>query len=836
MRIPLLRIGLLFLFLGHLGSSGFAQPGVITTYAGARVLVDGAQAATQTIDGPVSVVSDGEGGFYVASENQYRVFHVAADGRIYLVAGNGIRGFSGDDGPATMAQLGFASGVAVDSAGNLFIADFGNNRIRKVTPSGIISTVAGNGVRGFSGDGGPAASAQLTSPGSVAMDSAGNLFIADYGNSRIRKVTPSGIISTVAGNGNRGFSGDGGSATAASIYGPSAIAVDLTGNLYLADETENRIRRVSPDGVIRTVAGSGIRGFSGDGGLATEAQLAGPQGIAVDLVGNLYIADSVNCRIRKLTPDGMISTVAGKGEYALALGDGGPATSAGLNGPQAVAVDLAGNLYIADTLNNRIRKVTSVDVITTVAGDGSFGASFYGGDGGPAFSAHLYDPNGVAVDSAGNLFIADTGNSRIRKVTPAEMIITAIGNEVTGAWIAWPNGVTVDSAGNLYIASTFHGMDPISRTTYYEGWIFKANADGVINSQIIIKNDWLYGISVDSTGNLYIADGSANKILKVSPDGMISTVAGNGTSGFAGNGGPATSAELNGPKGVAVDSAGNLYIADTGNNTIRKVTPAGVIVAVAGNGTQGCRGDFGPAALAELYGPNGVAVDSAGNLFIADTGNNRIRKVTPAGVIMTIAGNGTQGFGGDGGLATNASLRGPTSVAFDSAGNLYIADAGNNRIRKVTPIEVFSPVYRFYNNDTGSHFYTISEAEKDLILQTLPQFIFEGSGFYAFQLPQNGAMPVYRFYNLSTGYHFYTISSEEKDYIIGTLPQFLFEGPAFYVPAPVAYGAMPVYRFYDLNTDSHFYTISEAEKDDIISSNPQMVFEGVAFYCYPNPL
>lgn len=346
-------------------------------------------------------------------------------------------------------------------------------------------------------------------------------------------------------------------------------------------------------GSINTVAGNAIAGYSGDGGLATSAELSNPTGVAVDTIGNIYIADSANNRIRMVTAStGVITTVAGNGTAGYNNSDGVAATSANLNSPHGVAVDTAGNIYIADTGNHRIRKVTVTTEINsgvtpgyiyTVAGNGTAGST---GNGGAATSAMLNSPYGVAVDTGGNIYIADTNNYRIRKVTVSS--------------------------------------------------------------------------------------------------GVISTVAGNGTVGFTGDGGLATNAELHIPYGVAVDSVGNIYIADLYNQRIRKVTAAtGNISTVAGNGTVGSNGDSGPATSANLFNPYGVAVDSAGNIYIADRYNQRIRKVTAAtGNISTAAGTGTAGYNGDG-IATSATLNYPYGVAADTAGNIYIADTANQRIRAV---------------------------------------------------------------------------------------------------------------------------------------------------------
>ena len=336
---------------------------------------------------------------------------------IHTVAGTGTGGYSGDNGQATSAQLAQPSGVAADAAGNLYIADRDNNRVRKVA-NGVITTVAGmgptNSAGTFGGDNGPATSAHLSSPSGVAVDAAGNLYIADTANHRIREVT-NGMITTVAGNGTRGFSGDNGPATSAQLNYPSSVAVDSAGNLYITDPYNNRIRMVT-NGVITTVAGNGGggQGFSGDNGQATSAQLNYPSSIAVDSAGNLYIADTDNERIRKVS-NGVITTVAGNGTYGFS-GDNGPATSARLYHPGGVAVDSAGNLYVADSFNNRIRKVAN-GVITTIAGNG-IGGQGLSGDNGPATSAELYNPTGIAVDSVGDLYIADTDNYGIRVLPP----------------------------------------------------------------------------------------------------------------------------------------------------------------------------------------------------------------------------------------------------------------------------------------------------------------------------------------------------------------------------------------------------------------------------------
>ena len=378
------------------------------------------------------------------------------------VAGNGTVLSSGDGGPATSAGMS-TSGVAVDAIGNIFIADGYNNRVRKVAPNGAITNVAGNGTRGFSGDGQGATAAELNFPVAVALDAAGNLFIADLYNNRIRKVSTSGIITTVAGNGAQNsqsgqgtYSGDNGPATSAGLNMPYGVAVDASGNFFIADLYNNRVRKVSSSGTITTVAGNGQQNFSGDGGPAISASLAQPYGIAVDALGNLFVADFGNVRVRKVSASGVITTIAGNGNPGFS-GDGGSAASAQLNYPKGLAVDASANLFIADFGNNLVRKVSASGVITTVAGNGNFG---YTGDGGPATSAELDFPLGVAVDASGNFLIADT-NSVIRKVSASTSTSSTTPSIATGGIVPVDGTVPTIQSGewvSIYGANLAGGV------------------------------------------------------------------------------------------------------------------------------------------------------------------------------------------------------------------------------------------------------------------------------------------------------------------------------------------------------------------------------------------
>jgi len=674
-------IGWLRLTLLLLGSvaSGLSQ-GIITTVVGTdwHFPVTPRPALNAPLGAIQGVAVDGSGNLYVSDGPSNMVFRIAPSGMLTVVAGNGIKGYSGDGGPATAASLNQPSGIAVDSNGNLYISDSLNNRVRKVA-GGIIATVAGNGLLAFGGDGGPATNASLFFPTEIAVDGTGNLYIVDTNEQRVRQVS-GGIITTVAGNGTFGFSGDGGLATDAALDEPEGVAVDTAGNLFIADARNNRVRKVS-GGIITTVAGNGLQGFSGDGGAATNAALNVPFAVAVDAAGNLYINDLRNNRIRKVS-GGIITTEAGFS------GDEGPATSASLVAG-GLAVDLASNVYIADSLNNRVRKVSG-GIITTIAGNGGFRFS---GDGGAATDASLYQPWGVAVDSNGSLYISDSVNKRVRKVSGG-IITTVAGNGTYGfsgdgvpatrASFFDLSGIGVDAAGNLYIVeaatSRIHKVSGGIITTVAGNGFTGFSGDGGPATSASLFNP--SAVAVDAAGNLYIADWENFRIRKVS-GGTITTIAGNGSFGFSGDGGPATDASLAEPADIAVDAAGNLYIADLQNDRVRKVSN-GIITTVAGNGTEGFSGDDGPATNASLNFPSGLAVDAKGDLYIADSLNNRVRKVS-SGIITTVAGSGTAGFSGDGGPATSASLSLPFSsgIAVDGAGNLYIADYGNDRIREV---------------------------------------------------------------------------------------------------------------------------------------------------------
>jgi len=828
------------------------------TDAGTGGPVDGASSAALGIVGPCALAS----------------------GTICTFAGDGNWGYNGDGIPAQTAQLAMPRGVAVDSAGNVYIADSLNQRIRRVDAvSGLISTFAGTGVAGYNGDGIPANTARLNDPYALAVDAAGNVYITEESGNRIRKVNAAtGIITTVAGTGILGYNGDGILATAAWINQPLGVAVDGAGNIYIADSANERIRKVdAATQKIFTVAGTGVWGYSGDGGPAVSARVNYPHGIAVDRTGNLYICDNQNNRIRKVVASGTtfttISTVVGDGT-TVNKGEGINPLATGIWWPNGIAFDSGGNLYFAEWWSSRVSRVDAVTgLIYTAADDGIWG---YNGDGIWAPTAQLDSPGGIAFDPADNLYIADMYNHRVRRVgalghlvaalaatpnpvgtgtlvdivltvtkmgtagaigvlpwidintgagnltpvsgpAPAGPVLIAAGGHEHFTWVYTTGGtvaasftatatgtdsglsIPVLAAATVFLdakkarlagsLSAVPGMvaptDPVmlvltvtntgdvgatgvtpeieintgaANVTLNSGpapavpqnipaggtvrftWQYTADVAGIVaftatatgtdsgaggpvdgassaalgivgpcalasgtictfagDGTTIYNGDGIpaevarlaepLGAAVDSAGNVYIADYKNHRVRRVdAASGLITTFAGTGVGGYNGDWIPAVTAQLNGPYGVAVDTMDNLYISEALGNRVRKVDAVtGIIETVAGIGFGGFTGDGNPAILAKISNPAGLAVDGAGNLYIADYGNNRIRKVDAATQnIFTVAGAGTAGYKGDGGQALTALLSSPNGVAIDGKGDLYIGDYANNRIRRVT--------------------------------------------------------------------------------------------------------------------------------------------------------
>ncbi len=654
------------------------------------------------------------GNVYISDYNNHRIRKVLeATSDITTIAGTGSSSYSGDGGLAINADIYYPQGINLDVSDNVYFGDGYN--VRKITVStGVISIVAGTGSLsgGYNGDNIQATAALLNGAGDVVLDTDGNIYIADRYNHRIRKVEIStGIITTIVGTGSASSTGDGSYATSATVNNPNYSRFDTSGNYYITEAEGNRVRKVislvttqqpsyapsmipssqptnitnppsslptyvSGSYIISTVAGSGGvdmsgGGFSGDDGQATSALLKYPFDVKVDNASRyMYIADCDNARIRQINlQTGIISTVVGGGSQGFG-GDGQAATSVEtmLNHPYALSLDSESNIYIADGQNHRIRVVKN-GVIYTIAGSSNSG---YNGDEIQATSATLNAPSDLIVDSSGSeyLYIADYSNNRVRKVNLTSGVI-----------------ITVAGDGGTTFSSDEDGVDATSTSIWGPR-----------------------GLTLDDVGNIYIAEREHSRIRKVNiTTGLISTIAGGASRGFSGDGDLAVSATLNLPCNVAVDSSYNVYFSDAENHRIRKiVSSTGIITTIAGTGSNGFSGDGDYATSASLYFPSGMYLNASSNdLYIADVANHRIRLLSYQGsmptrqptasptvaptsspsnraIISTVAGTGESGYSGDNSDSTSAAISNPHGIAVDSVGNVYFADSGNYRVRKIT--------------------------------------------------------------------------------------------------------------------------------------------------------
>lgn len=547
---------------------------MITTVVGTGVagsLGDNGPARDAQLNGPGFVAFDSDGNLYVSEVSGVKIRRVDPAGTITTLAGTGVSGFFGDGVPATMAQFIAPNGIAI-GPGSLYVADTNSHCIRKIDltakPPTIATVVGLCGNTGISPDGVLARDARLGAPRTVTVDAAGNVIIAEFGNNKIRTVDAANTLRTLAGNGERGYAGDDGPALDAKLNGPNFAFRDADGSLYISESLGQHVRKVDASGTITTFAGGGTP-MLGDGGPATAGQMFPAGRVAFDAAGNFYIADLGNNRVRKVTrATGVISTFAGTGVSG-SMGDGGKATEAQLSGPAAVAVDSAGNVYIADSTSRRIRKVDTDGNISRFAGTG---VSLSGGDGGPAVDAQVNNPNGLAIDCANNLYISEMNGHKVRKVDATTLNISLVagdgtvgnggdGGPATAAQLNAPVGIAADCAGNVYIADT--GNDRVRRVDAVTHDI----ATVATATPLSLPGD----VQVDGAGNLWIADSGHNRILAIDAGGTMKTLAGTGVFGFAGDGGPATGAMLGGPRGIARDPAGNVYLTDGANTRIRRL-------------------------------------------------------------------------------------------------------------------------------------------------------------------------------------------------------------------------------------------------------------------------
>ncbi|PQJ13050.1 hypothetical protein CJD36_004720 [Flavipsychrobacter stenotrophus] len=829
--------------------------GIITTYAGSTSTYgfsgDGGLAISANLYTPSGIAFDAAGNLYIADADNNRIRKVNTSGYISTIAGSTF-GFSGDGGAAGLSKLARPEGVAIDATGNIYIADGGNQRIRKINTSGIISTIAGNGLTGFAGDGGAATSARFQTPNGIAVDASGNIYVADNGNFRIRKINTSGIISTVAGNASTGYGADGVAATATPLSMVTGVAVDASGNIYIPDWINYRIRKVS-GGIISTIAGIGIDGYSGDGGPATAARVSRTEGIAIAPYNNIYIADAGNSVIRKIPCPGGTATIDPiTGAAGLCPGTGlslSETTVGGTwssNAPSIATVDINGNVYgvgagtatISYTVTNSCGPASATTSITvnplpnagTITGPGSIciptsitlSSTITGGiwsSATPAIAsvngtgtvtalsvgtatisyaltnscgsdtamhnitvsataplvAGIAGPSAVCPGSSYTLTDATPGgtwtcsNTTLATISSAGIISAilsgidtfsyavsnACGTTVVSAVVTiqptFTNniinriagdmstagsspgdggpalaadidviaGITTDDTGNVYLADqnnfsirkintagiideyyhagTITGEEPSSLAFDASGnlYITRSNATTVKVTTGGIATTWgpgsplsHKGICFDAAGNCYIGGGSAHNVMKISPSGVQSLFAGIGSVGYSGDGGMATAAELGIVTDITIDAAGNLYIASVNpsfpaHNVIRKVSPSGIITTVAGTAATGFSGDGGPATAARLNDPEAIAVDHDGNLLISDYVNFRIRKVDMGtGIISTIAGSSASGYSGDGGPASGATFTDVFDLTVDAMDNIILSDL--QCVRKIT--------------------------------------------------------------------------------------------------------------------------------------------------------
>lgn len=632
---------------------------VIVTVAGKEFVYP--RSPTSSLNAPLGPVVDvawAADTLYIADPRNRLVLRRNRTGSVSVFAGNGFNISSGDGGPADAAGLRAPSGLAVGRDGSVYIADADDHRIRRVLPDGTIETFAGNGQAGSRGDGLSARAASLNSPRQMAFDGMGNLYVAEFGGNRIRRIDSSGLISTAA-DGVR----------------PTAVVADLQGNIWFGDAAG--LKRfpagrpadlevvgpgltiggltVDPMGVITwstaerhqvfslagttgqiigngsgsLIVGNGFPGSAGDGGLARDGRVNNPLGIDYSADGRLAIADSGNGLVRQVDADLMLSRIAGSQGFRF-TGDGGFAPLATLNSPQGLAITAAGELLIADTNSNRIRVVDQSGRIDSLAG---------GAPGGDALNPQgLSGPTDVVATPQGEIYVADRGNLRVARLT-----------------------------------------GDVPETVAGGGFVRNSDGGPATEARLFDPTD----IAFDMAGNLLITDRADHRVRRVSPGGVIDTMAGTGQQGSSGDNGPATRAALDGPSSVAVGPSGEAYIADEASHRLRVVSPDGTIRRVAGGGGPGFSGDGQAARQAQLNTPRGVAVSANGAVYIADTDNHRVRRVGTDQVIETIAGNGAPGFSGDGSLAVEASLNSPTAVAVDQLGNVFIADEGNDRVRVV---------------------------------------------------------------------------------------------------------------------------------------------------------
>lgn len=715
-----LRIRELFICVFWLAGMGVASAqAVITTFAGtdAPFTGDGQPALSAGLGLITGIATDQAGNVFFNDPDNHVVFRVGADGIIHVIAGNGIGGYSGDGGPATEASIGgdetnfdlqlavpVLNGIAVDSSGNVFITT--GSLVRRIDPNGIITTYAGGG-GSQPGDGGLATNAALGKLLGIAVDHEGNVYFVERSHSTVRKVTPGGIISTIAGTGTNGFAGDGGSALAAELNAPIGITCDAAGNVYVAEDgPPGRIRKITiADGKINTVAGGGTLA-PGKGVPPLEVNLGASRAVAVSATGDIYSFAPFNGFLIKFEANGDSSYLSATVRNSLFLMNNVPATEVFINGSDfsnsGLALDTAGNLYTSQNIRGLVRKIDTNGILTTIAGNDNYR---YSADGTPAVSAEVRNPVYLTVGADGQTvyFLSTNG---LRKIGSDGILNTVPAQSLFQA--AFLIGLATDTSGNFYTLS-FNTVVRLSSTGTVQTIVNQGGKPGSSGDQgpaISAQLAQPQGLAVDKAGNLFIADTGNYKIRMVTPNGVINTIAGTGQPGHTGDGGPALSATFKALGGMLADNKGGVYVID--GPYIRHVRADGTVEAVAGNGVSGFSGDGGKAVNASISVEyrSGMVLDAAGNLYFTGSDfENHVRRIAPDNTITTVAGRGVQGgFAGDGGPANKALFNEPLGLAMDSAGNLYVADSGNNRIRVIlanAPLIAATPAQFTFQGNAG---------------------------------------------------------------------------------------------------------------------------------------
>ncbi len=694
LRFAALLVATLFSLAGVQAQSNYATPYTFSTLAGevAYGSTDGAGSAAR-FNLPFATAVDSSGNVYVADTSNHTIRKITPAGVVSTVAG--LAGTSGSaDGTGNDARFYEPSGVAVDSTGNVYVADSMNFTVRKIAIDtagvGTVTTLAGTaGAHGHAD--GTGSAAQFNRVHGLVTDGSGNVYVVDSGNSTIRQITAAGVVTTVAGGGwpNNNGSTDG-VGSAARFTWPTGVVLDGSGVMYVADGSNHTIRKIviGEDGIGTVTTVAGLPGSSGTSdGAGSSARFNYPDGLALGSDGNLYVADSNNHTIRKITIDaggvGTVTTWAGAaGYFGSTQGAGGAAR---FYFPHGLAADRIGNLYVADASNHTIRKIAATGGVSILAGRAGYGSA-----DGTSGEARFYFPTGVAVGGTGEVYVADRNDSTIRKITADGEVTTFAGaagasgaDDGTGsaARFNFPSGVALGSSGEVYVADRFNHtirkITPDGVVTTFAGAAGASGADDGTGSAARFNSP--NGVAADGSGNVYVADRGNHTIRKITPDGVVTTLA--GTAGTPGStNGTGSAARFSTPTGLAVDSVGNVYVADLDNHTIRKIAADGVVTTLAGvTGTSGSKD--GAVSSALFYNPYGVAVDSAGNVYVAGYAGCTIRMISPSGMVTTLAGleNWYDTVNGAGSVAR---FRSPTGVAVDSSGNLYVAEFAGHLIRK----------------------------------------------------------------------------------------------------------------------------------------------------------